>query len=208
MRVYHFLPANWAIDDIEKRRVKISEIEELNDPFELWCVSQQDRRLREALRGFKKEMEKSYGMICFSRRWHSPLLWSHYAAKHSGICLGFEVDDRGLKAVSYVAERPNLRIPPTVKSMEQLLFTKFKDWQYEEEWRNWFRLDERDGDHYFYPFDGFVQLREVITGPICQTPKVKIDEALSSYSDRVHVLKARLAFKTFRVVRNREAFRR
>src|SRR5258708_33644426 len=140
MRVYHFLPANCALDDIEKRRVKISEIDQLNDPFELWCVAQQDRRLREALRGFKKEMEQRYGLICFSKRWDNPLLWSHYPDMHRGICLGFEVDARGLRSVRYVTERPNLRIPPTVESMEEILFTKFKDWKYEEELRNWFRI--------------------------------------------------------------------
>ena len=54
MRVYHFLPAIYALDDIEKRHLKISELDQLNDPFELWCVSQEDRRLRESLLGFKK----------------------------------------------------------------------------------------------------------------------------------------------------------
>ncbi len=65
MRLYHFLSANFALDDIEKRRIKISEIDQLNDPFELWCVPQDDQRLREALRGFKKEMGERYGMLCF-----------------------------------------------------------------------------------------------------------------------------------------------
>src|SRR5260370_40634349 len=65
MRLYHFLSANFALDDIDKRRIKISEIDQLNDPFELWCVPQDDQRLREALRGFKKEMGERYGMLCF-----------------------------------------------------------------------------------------------------------------------------------------------
>ena len=34
MRAYHFLPAQWALDDIVKRRIKISEIDQTNDPFE------------------------------------------------------------------------------------------------------------------------------------------------------------------------------
>jgi hypothetical protein len=42
IRVYHFLPAKYALDDIEKQRLKISEIDQLNDPFELWCVAQED----------------------------------------------------------------------------------------------------------------------------------------------------------------------
>ena len=207
MRVYHFLPANWALDDILKRRLRISEIDQLNDPFELWCVHQRDRRLRQPLREFKKEMSKKFGMIYFSKRWHNPLLWSHYADKHRGMCLGFDVDDRGLKEVNYVTERSDLKMSPTLESVNELLFTKFRDWQYEEEWRNWFRLDEREGEHYFYPFDNFVQLRQVIAGPLCDLSRSSIQDALRGYPNPVAIIRARLAFRTFRVVRNRAGFR-
>src|SRR5712664_3511303 len=105
MRVYHFLPAPHALDDIEKRHIKISELDQLNDPFELWCVSQQDHRLRAPLRAYKREMSRQFGMISFSKGWRNPLLWSHYADKHRGMCLGFDIDDRGLKQVNYVTER-------------------------------------------------------------------------------------------------------
>jgi len=87
MRAYHFLSATHALDDIERQRLKISEIDQLNDPFELWCVSQPTRGLRDALRAYKKEMNEKFGLICFSEDWVSPLLWSHYAAKHRGVCL-------------------------------------------------------------------------------------------------------------------------
>lgn len=207
MRVYHFLRAIYAIDDIKERHLKISQIDELNDPFELWCVAQEDRRLRKALGGFKKEMGERFGMICFSKRWHNPLLWSHYADRHRGICLGFEVDERRLKRVNYVTARPNLQVPPTKESMDELLFTKYRDWQYEEEWRGWFTLDERNASgHYFYPFVDMVRLSEVIAGPLCDTPKARIDEALKGYSDDIRAIKARLAFRTFRVVENQQGF--
>ena len=208
MRVYHFLPADCAFEDIEKRQIKISEIDQLNDPFELWCVYQKDRRLRIALRDFKKEMSARYGMLCFSRHWHSPVLWSHYADKHRGICLGFEIDRQGLQEISYLTKRPTLRIPPTLEDAKQLLFTKYRGWKYEEEWRAWIRIDERDvaTGFYFYPFDRIVRLSEVIAGPLCDIPKTRIDEALKGYTDKINVTKARLAFKTFQVVRNRTAF--
>jgi len=35
-RVYHFLSAHWALDDVHRKRVKISQFDELNDPFELF----------------------------------------------------------------------------------------------------------------------------------------------------------------------------
>jgi hypothetical protein len=208
VRVYHFLPANYALEDIEKRRIKISEIDHLNDPFELWCVSQKDRKLRVALRGYKNEMHKQYGVLCFSKHWHNPVLWSHYADKHRGMCLGFEVEAARLQAIAYVTKRPILRLPPNQADANQLLFTKYRDWKYEEEWRGWIRLDERDKatSFYFYPFDGVVELSEVIIGPLCDISKTRIDEALRGYSGKVSIIKARLAFKTFRVVRNRQGF--
>jgi len=206
MRVYHFLPAVHAIDDIEKKRIKISEIDQLNDPFELWCVSQEDKELRQALRGYKEEMCKRFGLICFCKHWHNPLLWSHYADKHRGICLGFDVVDGGLTPINYVKERSKLKLPPTKESMDELLSTKFRDWQYEEELRNWFKLDEREDGHYFYPFDGLVRLREIIAGPLCTESRQRIDEALKDYPEAVSITKARLAFKTFQVVENLQGF--
>jgi len=209
MRVYHFLPANHALDDIEKRRIKLSEIDELNDPFELWCVAQEDRRIRKWLRGVKEQVGQRFGMLCFSKHWHNPVLWSHYSERHRGICLGFEVDEEYLKPVSYVTERTPISFPPTPELAQQLLFTKYRDWKYEEEWRGWFSLDEQDSTGlYFYSFNDKVQLREVIAGPLCDTAKAKIDAALKGYKDHIHIIKARLAFTKFRVVENKQGFRR
>jgi hypothetical protein len=210
VRVYHFLPAEFALDDIKKGRIRISEIDQLNDPFELWCVDQSNRQLRTVLHGFKQGVGTKVGIVCFTRRWHNPLLWSHYADKHRGICLGFDVDERGLKPVKYVRRRPELLIPPTEESVNELLFTKYRDWKYEEEWRNWFKLDTREQGHYFYYFepDKFVQLREIIAGPLCQITKAEIENAMCSYTDQINIVKARLAFRTFRVVKNRKAFQR
>ena len=35
MLVYHLLTAEHALNDIENRRIKIAEIDQLNDPFDL-----------------------------------------------------------------------------------------------------------------------------------------------------------------------------
>jgi hypothetical protein len=210
VRLYHFLSADHALDDVAQKRLKISQIDQLNDPFELWCVYQKDRRLRDALRAYKDQMGARFGVLCFSRHWHNPVLWSHYADRHRGICLGFDIDSRGAKPVAYQAERPRLRIPPSCSDADQLLYTKFLNWQYEEEWRSWIQIDERDQSTglYFYNFDSSVRLREVIVGPLCNVPESKVKDALSAHRERISVVKARLAFKTFRVVRNLRGFRR
>ena len=208
MRLYHFLSAKNALDDLTRRRIKLSQIDDLNDPFELWCSAQGDPEIRKALRKFKSDMSGRYGMLCFSRDWHNPVLWSHYSHKHQGICLGFDVDDQCVKAVNYVVKRTPLQIPPTEETMHQLLFTKHRDWSYEDEWRGWFRLDECDAStgHYFYAIDDKISLREVIAGPLCETPKAIIDSALRGYAGHIRPIKARLAFTTFEVVKNKQGF--
>lgn len=209
MRAYHFLPAKFALEDIVKQRIKISEIDQMNDPFELWCASQPNRSLRDALHSYKRTMNEKFGLICFSEDWENPLLWSHYADKHRGICLGFETDDRILKKVRYVKERLALTLPITKETAEQLLWAKYWDWRYEREWRTWLQFDERDGEHYFYKFEtqpDFMRLREVIVGPLCKTTEEQVRAALDGRYDSVRIIKARLAFNTFRVVIKQNGF--
>ena len=52
---------------------------------------------------------------------------------------------------------------------------------------------------FFYHFDEKIQLREVVAEPLCEVTEKRIREALGDMKD-VAVIKARLAFKTFRVV--------
>jgi hypothetical protein len=209
MLVYHFLPAKFALEDIAKQRIKISEIDQTNDPFELWCVSQPNRSLRDALRGYKRTMNEKFGLICFSEDWVNPLLWSHYADKHRGISLGFDVNERVLRKVLYVKVRSPLKLPLTTETTDRLLWTKYWDWKYEREWRSWLKLDEREGEHYFYKFEtqpDFMRLREVIVGPLCETTEEQVKAAFHGRYDTVKIIKARLAFNTFRVVIKKNGF--
>ena len=105
MRVYRFLDEKYALKSIEERRLRISRIMELNDPFEFLGAHLADRDLRRGMQAMKKELSKNRGLICFSQRWRNPLLWSHYANRHRGICLGFEVPKGLLGRVEYVKDR-------------------------------------------------------------------------------------------------------
>ncbi len=208
VRLYHFLTASAALDDISNRHVKISEIGNLNDPFELWCFSQSDRLLRTVLRDTRRQIGSRFGLLCFCEDWHNPLLWSHYADKHQGICLGFDVADEKVARVKYVSTRRELQRPLALAEAQRLLFTKYRGWAYEREWRGWFTLDERDPTTglCYYNLDAKIALREVIAGPLCPVAKPVITEALSDDACSVRVLKSRLAFRSFRVVRDRRGF--
>jgi hypothetical protein len=206
MRVYHFLSAEHALDNIRRRRIKIATFDTLNDPFELWAVAQRSRGVRADLNRWKITMSRRYGVLCFCRSWHSPLLWGHYADKHRGMVLGFDVRDDLLRQMDYIKRRP-LFTTFSDAMAEKLLFTKFAAWQYEEEWRLCTRLEDRDPatQLFFADFGKDLTLREVIVGPLCKESKATIERALRKYAG-VSVIRARLAFGTFRVVKNKLGF--
>ena len=108
MRVYHFSSAKYAVEDIQNQRLKIARINELNDPFELLAADLLDKRDRQAFVKFKNQINEKFGIVCFSGSWESPLLWGHYADKHKGIALGFDVVDEKLNEVNYTTMRPKV----------------------------------------------------------------------------------------------------
>ena len=85
MRVFHFVNEEFGLEDLRKRRLKIATLHELNDPFELFGVSLADESLRRAFRAMKDQLASNRGLLCFSRDWHNPVQWSHYAAKHTDL---------------------------------------------------------------------------------------------------------------------------
>jgi hypothetical protein len=66
------------------------------------------------------------------------LMWSHYAAKHSGICLEFYVSNllflKALK-VNYSTEYPKFLPQDMQKLALEVILTKSKEWDYEQEFR-------------------------------------------------------------------------
>lgn len=209
MRVYKFLEAKYALDDIRKEHLKISEIADLNDPFELLACELSDSIVRLALTNTRSEMCPGYGLLCFSRSWDNALLWSHYADKHRGICLGFDIADDVIREVAYVSERARLpvdtqtmEISDQKKASDLINFTKFEGWRYEDEIRAWVRLDERQGNHYFIKFDNALILKQVILGPRCSQDPCEFEKEVAMHGNKVEVIKTRLAFKTFSVVRD------
>jgi Protein of unknown function (DUF2971) len=212
MRLYHFLPAKWALDDIKRRRLKLSRVDNLNDPFEFLSVALGDAQLREHVLGWKRQMSDKYGVICFSKASTSPVQWAHYAERHTGMCLGFDVRDDATLPVKYVRRRV---MPETIRqmlnapdrsdaleAMKKLLATKYAHWRYESEVRTFHRLDASEQGTHFAAFDDDLVLREVIVGALCDTGREEIDRALGNLTGVV-AYKKRLAFKSFSVVRNR-----
>lgn len=214
MIVYRFLSSKWALAALRERRLRLSLINELNDPFEFLAVHLGDKDLRQAFRAVKAAHSKTTGLLCFSAKWSNPVLWSHYAERHRGMCLGFKVRDELLERVDYAKKRitpPDgwLSAPQDAKLdiMRRILRTKFDHWRYESEYRLFARLEERDGAHYFKSFDRDLVLTRVIAGAECSVDRSEIVGAVGSdNASSVKLTKARAAYQTFEVVRNKLGF--
>src|SRR5271155_2361889 len=90
-RLYHFTKAHFGLDDIRRAQLKIAQISDLNDPFELRCMDTSAPQMREAYDGWRDQTSALFGVVCFTERWDDILQWAHYADRHRGICLGFDV---------------------------------------------------------------------------------------------------------------------
>ena len=172
MRVYKFLPAHWAHEAIKRQRLKISHFNSLNDPWEFRSIS----FCNPAVEGPKWEkiqalVSQIRGVVCFSRNWNNPVLWSHYAENHFGVVLGFDLaqceigGEKIVYPVDYVevfVQCPPDLISNPVQTSDNTEFllrsmaTKFKDWRYEDEVRVFPTLEEPDesSNHFFLSFDG------------------------------------------------------
>ncbi|MBY2983636.1 DUF2971 domain-containing protein [Rhizobium leguminosarum] len=210
MRLYHFTNTQYGLQNIEKKRLKIARILDLNDPFEFIAMKLETRVQRQHLRRRRDEIHARVGIICFSDRWNDPLMWSHYADRHRGICLGFDVSDAANpRRIRYRTDLPD---PTTLgyASLEEMTeqqwsemgFVKSRDWVYEREHRLVIDLKkaDQDGTLYFQPFTADLQLAEVIVGARCQLHEDQLIGTLGANRQDVRRIKARLAFKSFTVV--------
>ena len=191
--------------------MKIERIADLNDPFELMAIEIFDDRDLELFLHLKEELNKSKGLLCFSRTWSNPVMWGHYAERHSGIALGFEGSDEQFEPVIYahaplpVSRELGTGLPkPTETEVNKLLRTKFHDWHYENEVRIFVQLDHttKEAGLYFYEFDTKLTLREVILGLKCEIPTEKIRALVNRFEPPVRVVKSSIAHGTFSVVEN------
>ncbi len=209
IRVYHLTTADFAISDLSLGRLKISRFSDSNDPFELMAFSFDDGNRRQALRKFKDEYDRHTGLLCFSADWTSPVLWSHYGARHRGICLGFDVPRNAVLKVQYTDQRlrEQARKINDMSNIDDalrdlLICTKFRHWEYEKEFRVEVPLNKAmaEGKYHFCPFNENLQLAEVILGPLCDLSINAARKLVRSMFPTAITYQARLAIKSFHIV--------
>ncbi len=216
IRLYNLNKTEHALNNIENSRLKVSTFQDLNDPFELLAANFKEYSARLLVRNWKDRTSQETGLLCFSADWGEPVMWSHYADRHRGICLGFNVRRDLVKKVSYRADRilhrldteedPG-RLPEKLK--KQLLYTKSANWSYEEEYRALINLKDTNTENnlQFINLNKDIELAEVILGPLCQESISKVRRFVHSKHPNALVYKARLAFRSFKIVPNKESIK-
>ncbi|WP_258908983.1 DUF2971 domain-containing protein [Pseudomonas putida] len=213
MMVYHFCNERYGLQNLEMSRLKVATVMDLNDPFEMMCLTSEEPKIRESLRFLKRRVADVYGMLCFSKAYASPVQWAHYGDRHRGLCLAFEIDDEYLHFVEYLSERIVFDAEEYLgkskaqqsEFMQRQLRIKHLEWSYEQEVRKIFLLDQAEvsGGLYFMPFAAIGKLRRVIVGCNSLLERSKLSAVLEGHNHEVEVFKVRPAFRGYEIVRNR-----
>jgi hypothetical protein len=212
MIAYHFISEEYALAAIEDQCLKLSLIDDLNDPFELFAADLPDAESRNEALKFKKHMAERVGILCFSKNWKNTLLWSHYADRHKGVALEFQIKDDVALPVQYsknrypidLKGRKSRRKRVTKAETEGLWLTKFSSWEYEEEIRIICTKGEclQKGKLYFKAFDDEISLQGIVLGPLSKLSIKTIRDKLPKGKE-LSVIKSRLAFRSFNIVTQR-----
>lgn len=191
---YHFLSSANAIHDLERKMIRISTLDTLNDPFELMpYLRYKDPKERKRYHNIRKEISKKYGLLCFSQSWSEPLLWGHYADKHKGIAIGFEILRDEILKVDYNPDPIRKQFELTNDSeINKKLFldlakVKYQEWHYENEYRILVKLEDciKIDGHHFIQFEGRLKVKEIVLGCKFENNKEYVDELAKQLDSKV-----------------------
>lgn len=211
-RVYKFTAAQCGLSDLQNQHLKLSTVDDLNDPFDLCSLDTSNPVVEEALKEWTVHFRQTIGLLCFSRNWDNLLLWSHYGASHTGLCLGFDIPD-GSPGHNYdtdVRYQPNLLKVSKPEDVnydlaDRLLRTKHESWSYEQEVRIFVSFnDPPDAKGLRWcDFGPNLELKEVIAGVQCAPENLKaLAEILKNYGSTVECSWAYMRADAFLLVRS------
>ena len=135
MRAFHFTEKKYAIENVQKSRIKVATLSNMNDPYEFYLRF--NGASEEEIKNFKSHYNTEAGFLCFTVRLGDPVQWAHYADNHRGICFEFDIPEKLLLKINY------LKSPAVIyrecddwkKNMVSATLCKFEGWKYERERR-------------------------------------------------------------------------
>lgn len=173
---YHYLSSSeYAIDNLTNEWIKVSTLDILNDPFEMMPYLRYRFKDRQPYHKLRRKITNEVGLVCFSRSWSETLLWSHYANRHKGIVLGFNILKDEILKVDYNHDpiRKQIVLSGDGETNKKLILNlakvKFHKWNYEDEYRIIVKL-KRDcitstnNGHYYLKFKDGLIVKRIILG--------------------------------------------
>ena len=158
-------------------------------------------KVLEYLTQFIEGPNRDIGIVSFSKCWNSSAMWAHYAQKYGGYCVGFDRNHRSLqyshlkmptgsmRDVDYISKRPVYNMKDQRPSLDEILFRKSADWEYEQEFRIAYALKDCD-TKLPPPADSLTQL------PLCfkRFDIAAIKEIMLGYTAKDNIRNSVLAF--------------
>ncbi len=208
--VYNFLSAYFALQDLDKKRVKVSKLDSLNDPFELLPYKRYPREKRRLYDKVFESINKKWGLLCFTESWEIQLLWAHYAERHEGVALGFEILRDELIKVNYPTDkkRPVVDLSDDPEENEanflKLADRKYALWAYERERRILVKLEDCifEDHNYFLPFGDRLLIKQIVLG--CRFDHKNNQEHVRRLAHEfgAEVIPTRQEWQGYRILRN------
>ena len=212
--LYKLMTSAHAKSSICQKRLKISLLPELNDPYE-WVPAIVDgsgapifeaEKVRSVMYAGIKE---KHGMICMSKAIDDPVMWSHYGDKHKGIALAFTFpNNSGVVEVKYSKDRIAIDLqnnsepgPVLAAAFEQLLVRKYEGWSYEKEYRFIVSVNpatQEDGHFWKELTDEYFS--GIVLGCLCPDTEEGMKAFLAAQGfTKVAVARARMDSKQFKM---------
>lgn len=212
MRLYYYTSKQYGMKSLWEKRLKVGKYEDLNDPFELLAYKHIGPDQGKLIKDLVHVLSRDWGVICFSETWRSNLMWAHYADKHKGLCLGFDIQQtHQLTKIDYFRQRKELpkNYKKDLKSvapelLETCLKVKSIDWEYEQEHRLRVPLQIKSDEIYYQKFGSFLSLREVVVGERCTLSANDVMEAVGSPQSDVEIRAVKPAHTSFSMVADKQ----
>ncbi|MBV1700619.1 MAG: hypothetical protein KGQ46_02220 [Hyphomicrobiales bacterium] len=145
MKAYKFRSASqiqFALDIMLNSRLFCSDWRKLNDPMEgifAYSTHGHDSEIQNLVKGIGNA-KSAYKICSLSENFQSHLLWAHYAGGFDGVAIEIELpeDSENIRKIDYRGVFAFLhmdKIKTEDEATRKILFSKYKEWQYEREIR-------------------------------------------------------------------------
>jgi hypothetical protein len=150
MELWKYCDKN-GVNILQFRALKLSRIDEFNDPFEFRIATCASPEASKAAQATYEHLKESLRVICFTNNENSLIMWGHYSRNHTGLLIKFDTNliEVNGQTISSVLKKVRYRkkmklptnrfriLPPSKKReyMKPITYWKYAGWEYEDEYR-------------------------------------------------------------------------